>query len=50
MRVPQERALKALTQQLGEEQHGQRERKMQTKYKMVKFMGMILSKLLATAA
>eukprot|EP00045_Choanoeca_perplexa_P003065 m.28478 g.28478 ORF g.28478 m.28478 type:complete len:224 (+) comp11845_c0_seq2:74-745(+) len=38
MRVSQERALKALTQQLGDEQQSHRERKMQAKYKMVKFM------------
>ena len=42
MRVSQDRALKALTQQLGEEQQGHRERKMQSKYKMVKFMGILL--------
>eukprot|EP00730_Choanoeca_flexa_P006043 TRINITY_DN12071_c0_g3_i2.p1 TRINITY_DN12071_c0_g3~~TRINITY_DN12071_c0_g3_i2.p1 ORF type:complete len:262 (+),score=77.51 TRINITY_DN12071_c0_g3_i2:72-857(+) len=38
MRASQERKLAALKEQLGEEQQSKRERKMQQKYKMVKFM------------
>jgi hypothetical protein len=39
IRASQERALAALMQQLGDDQQGQRERKIQQKYKMVKFFG-----------